>query len=231
MLEFVTPRRIRGHEILDEEGLDPELVVRSMRDVVRANFVFGGARCALAELKPWLRNSGPRLTLLDVGTGIGDIPAGARKYADKFRVSLRGVGLDPAEELLRAARANLSDAVCGDGMQLPFRDRSIDVVMCSQVLHHFTEPDGMRLLSEMNRVARKCVVVSDLRRSWLAVAGFWATSFALRFHPVSRHDGIVSIRRGFTRNDLANIVQAAVGTRPRVTRRIWFRVTTSWVRA
>ena len=45
----------------------------------------------------------------------------------------------------------------------------------------------------MNRVARRAVVVSDLRRSWFAAIGFWLASFVFRFHRVTRHDGVVSV--------------------------------------
>jgi hypothetical protein len=80
----------------------------------------------------------------------------------------------------------------------------------------------------MHRVARERVVVSDLRRSYLAAAGFWAASWPLGFHPISRHDGVVSVFRGFTADDLQRAVRDAVGVAPAVTRRLGWRVTTSW---
>ena len=60
---------------------------------------------------------------------------------------------------------------CADAMALPFPDGSIDIVTCSQVLHHFDGPEADRLLQECTRVARTAVVIGDLRRSWFAVAG------------------------------------------------------------
>ena len=80
----------------------------------------------------------------------------------------------------------------------------------------------------MNRVARHRVVISDLRRSFLAAAGLWLGSFPLGFHPVSRHDGVVSVMRGFLPFELADIVERATGRRPAVVRRLGFRLTTSW---
>jgi hypothetical protein len=72
------------------------------------------------------------------------------------------------------------------------------------------------------------VVVSDLRRSWPAAGGLWVASFPLGFHPISRHDGVVSVLRGFTPAELARLVRDAVGASARVNRRFAFRVTTSW---
>jgi hypothetical protein len=101
--------------------------------------------------------------------------------------------------------------------------------MCSQVLHHFEGEQALTLLREMNRVARCRVIVTDLRRSWISAAGLWLVSFPLRFHAVSRHDGVVSVLRGFTTGELSDTVQAAVSQRPVAHRRRGFRVTTSWV--
>ena len=80
----------------------------------------------------------------------------------------------------------------------------------------------------MHRVARRRVIISDLRRSWLAVAGLWSSSFPFRFHPVSCHDGVVSILRGFTLAELRALVYETVGVRPAVRRRWAFRLTASW---
>jgi SAM-dependent methyltransferase len=215
-------------EILDDPDVDPDVVTRSLADVVRSNSLFGGLSSAIDELKDALKEVPPQATLLDVGTGLGDIPCRAREVARENGIQLTTVGLDSAIELARASRAVLTLSVCADALRLPFADHSVDIVMCSQVLHHFSGVDALRLLREMNRVARVRVVVSDIRRSWFAAAGLWLASFPLRFHAVSRHDGVVSVMRGFTPEELVDIVRQAVARKPVVHRRRGFRVTTSW---
>jgi hypothetical protein len=101
-------------------------------------------------------------------------------------------------------------------------------VMCSQTLHHFDDHRAASVVRELDRVARVRVIVADLRRSWLAAAGLWCVSFPLRFHPVSRHDGVVSIMRGYTTNELRRLVASAIGRTPIVRRRMGWRVTASW---
>lgn len=228
MRSILTPPKRRGMEILDDPGVDPDVVTRSLADVVRSNSLFGGLSSAIDELKDALKEVPPQATLLDVGTGLGDIPCRAREVARDNGIQLTTVGLDSAIELARASRAVLTLSVCADALRLPFADHSVDIVMCSQVLHHFSGVDALRLLREMNRVARVRVVVSDIRRSWFAAAGLWLASFPLRFHAVSRHDGVVSVMRGFTPEELVDIVRQAVARKPVVHRRRGFRVTTSW---
>ena len=228
MRSILTPPKTQDREILDDPDVDPELVTRSLADVARANYVFGGLSSAIDELKVALRDAPREATLLDVGTGLGDIPCRAREVARENGIQLTTVGLDAALELAQANRASLTLSVCGDALRLPFADHSVDIVMCSQVLHHFPGADALRLLREMNRVARVRVIVSDIRRSWFAAAGLWLASFPLRFHAVSRHDGVVSVMRGFTPDELVDTVLKAVERRPVVHRRWGFRVTTSW---
>src|SRR5579862_4636247 len=139
------------------------------------------------------------------------------------------MGLEMTSSLAAASRALNPLAVCGDARHLPFPDRSVDVVICSQVLHHFFNADAARVLSELDRVARHRVIVSDLRRSRVAAMGIWLASFALAFHPVSRHDGVVSVMRGFTADELGRLVVSSVGQRPDVHYRLGYRVTASWV--
>jgi SAM-dependent methyltransferase len=229
---FLARRRRRSVEHLDDPSCDPALRARSLRDVARANKLLGGTRAALAELEEALRTTRRRdgaMALLDVGTGLGDIPARMRDAASRVAVPLETIGVDSAPSLAAASRPRVDHSICGDALALPLRDRSVDVVLCSQLLHHFEHADGVALLRELDRVARGRVIVSDLRRSVIAAGGLWLASFPLRFHPVSRHDGIVSILRGFTPAELTSLVHEAVGVRPVVRRRLGWRVTASWV--
>jgi 2-polyprenyl-3-methyl-5-hydroxy-6-metoxy-1,4-benzoquinol methylase len=201
-----------------------------MSDVVRSNAMMGGRRAALREVEASIVGLAGEVTLLDVGTGLGDIPAGASVMASRHGLVLRTIGLDGAESLVRRSieREQLVDGVCGDAMALPFRARSVDIVLCSQVLHHFEEPNALRLITELDRVARHRVIVSDLRRSWLAAAGFWLASVPLRFDPITRHDGVLSVLRGFTTTELRGLVEQGTGADPCVRRWSGYRITASW---
>jgi len=225
---LLTPPRRYDPEYLEDPTIDEEIVRRSLYDIARSNVVFLGTRAAVAELSSIFPQLGTEATLLDVGTGLGDIPREAQRVAARHGVTLKTIGIDGALVLAREARCNLDHTLCADVRALPFASRSVDIVMCSQVLHHFRDHDATALLREMNRVARVAVVVADLRRSWIAALGFWAASFPLAFHPTTRHDGFVSVMRSFTVPELADTVHDALGITPPVRRHLGFRVTTSW---
>jgi hypothetical protein len=159
---------------------------------------------------------------------LGDIPARAAREATRSGVALRTYGLEINHGLATGCRARAGTAIVGSALALPFADRSVDIVTCSQVLHHFESREALVLLAEIQRVARVRVIVADIRRAWLAAAGLWTVSFALGFHPISRHDGVVSVFRGFRRDELRALVRAATGRDALVRNRRGFRVTASW---
>lgn len=225
---MLTPRRHRGFEHLDDPAVDDALRERSLRDVRRANTVLGGTWAVLSEVRRILKvmpQASP--SLLDVGTGLADIPAGVRRMAQRRGVRVTTVGVDEAASLARVSAGLLDASVCGDARRLPFADASVDIVTCSQVLHHFEDAEIPLVLRELTRVARHAVVVSDLRRSWLAAAGFWLVTWPLGFHAVSRHDGFTSVLRGFTPAEL-DAHARAIGQRAVVRRHPGFRLTATW---
>jgi SAM-dependent methyltransferase len=226
-VRYLTPARRRGVEWLDV-ARDPALQRRSHRDIALANRLFGGIHAVKAELASFIRSAGKSATLLDVGTGTGDIPDRLRKFAAAGNVDLEVFGLDGRVELVKATREYPVSGVAGDALALPFASGAFDFVIASQVLHHFAHDEAVQLVREMHRVAKRRVVIADLRRSWVAVAGLWLVSFPLGFHKVSRHDGIVSILRGFEVSDLRELVRQAVGVAPEVHKRMGWRVTASW---
>lgn len=216
-----------GTEILDDLAADPAAVARSLGNIARANRWFGGLAAVRHGLSRVLGGRTGAVTLLDVGTGVGDVPAMALRWARTRGVTLRVIGLERHPVAARLAADTGLPTVLSCGGELPFRDRGVDVVVISQVAHHFAPASCVRLFGEASRVARLGVVVADLRRSRTAAVGFWLGSRVLGFDPVTRVDGITSLRRGFTRFELAELV-AQAGAPARVEARPGARLVATW---
>jgi ubiquinone/menaquinone biosynthesis C-methylase UbiE len=224
----ITPRRRRGFEHLDDPATAPAIRERSLREVRLSNTLLGGANAVLSELDRILPRLGAETTLLDVGTGMADIPVRACRLGARRAVRITTFGVDQAETLARLSRIHLDGSTCADARFLPFADSSIDVVICSQLLHHFEDAEIDVVLRELDRVARRAVIVSDLRRSWIAAAGFWLVTWPLGFHAVTRHDGTTSVMRGFTSRELAEHVGRATESAAEVRRHLGYRLTATW---
>jgi 2-polyprenyl-3-methyl-5-hydroxy-6-metoxy-1,4-benzoquinol methylase len=220
-----------GDELLDHPDADPAVVRESLRNIARANRWFGGWWAVRHGLARLLDGVGPgrRLTLLDIGAGLGDLPARARGWAARRGVELTPLGLErhPTAAGL-AAQAGVPTAL-GAAPDLPFRDRSVDILTLSQILHHLPPPEILRLLGQARQIARLGVVVADLHRTFLALAGFWVGSRLLAFDPATRSDGITSVRRGFTPGELSDLLHRS-GMDTSVERRVGYRLVAAWRR-
>lgn len=218
-----------GVELLDDPAADPDTVVQSLRNVARANRWFGGAAAVRYGLVRVLRGvpRGATLTLLDLGTGAGDLPRQAVRWARRRGYALRPVGLElNRTAALMACRAGVPCAVACAGAP-PMREKSVDLVLVSQVAHHLAHDSTVRLLRTCDALARVGVVIADLRRGRMAPMAFWVGARALRFDPSTVADGITSLRRGYTPNELRELL-AEAGVRARVSRRPGYRLVATW---
>lgn len=220
----------RRPELFDDPDADGATVVASLRDIARANRFLGGRAAALGRLDELLRgvSAGTTLTLLDVGTGSGDLPRAARARAARagIRLHLLAVERHPAAAR-QACRGGDLTALLADAAALPLASRSVDLVLCSQLLHHFTGSALTAIVAELRRVARLGVVVAELVPSRVAALGLWLASYPLRFHPVSRRDGVTSVLRGFTGAALRRAC-AEAGVNAEVRTHPLYRVTAAW---
>jgi 2-polyprenyl-3-methyl-5-hydroxy-6-metoxy-1,4-benzoquinol methylase len=219
-----------GTELLDDPSANPAAVAESLRNIGRANRWFGGAAAVRFGLARTLAGV-PRdstVSLLDLGTGLGDLPRIAVRWGAARGIRVVPVGL----ELNRVAATLASDGGVPTALACagspPIRAKSVDVVLVSQVAHHLTGASVINLLQTCDRLARRAVVVADLRRSPIAPGVFWCGARLLAFDPVTVADGMTSIRRGFSQRELSSLL-ARAGIEGRVYRRPGFRLVATWL--
>lgn len=95
-----------------------------------------------------------RLSLLDIGCGNGF-------FTYYFMGFYHTFALDFSEYMLKNNSCVLK--ICGSTNKLPFKDSSFDITFCSNLLHHLGNPQ--EAVSEMKRVSRKYVVLSEPNRN------------------------------------------------------------------
>ena len=224
---FAYPSAI-GRELLDDPGADPALVAESLRNIARANRLLGGVAAARFGVTRLLAPPRPALaTLLDVGTGLGDVPRAVATRLARLgtRLVVIGIDLNPTATMLATERG--VPTLRGDGLRLPLSDRSVDVVLLSQIAHHLSPEGVMRLATEASRVARFGVVLSDLKRSRPAQLGFRLAARLLRFDAATAADGITSLQRGFRAPELRALL-AEAGFQADCSHRLGSRVVAIW---
>lgn len=92
-------------------------------------------------------------TILDVGCGNGFF-LNSIKGDPKYK---RLVGLDLSDEALKHVK---TQKVKGNIANLPFRNKSFDLVTCLEVLEHIPEKFFQKALQELQRVSKKYIIVT-----------------------------------------------------------------------
>lgn len=224
----LTVRRL-GAELLDDPLTDSRLVAESLRNIARSNRWFGGASALRFGLSRVFRGLAPgtSLTLLDLGSGLGDLPRAAARWAARRGIALVPIGLDRHPAAARQARSRGLPMIVGCAGAPPVAEKSVDLVAVSMLAHHFEPESVVQLFRACDRIARRAVIITDLRRAPLAMLAFSWGARLLRFDPVTRADGMTSIRRGFTPSELASLL-ARAGVSARVARRPGWRLVATW---
>jgi 2-polyprenyl-3-methyl-5-hydroxy-6-metoxy-1,4-benzoquinol methylase len=208
--------RVDGEEWLERGRLSRPEVVRNLRDMEVVNRRLGGTRSVLAHMQPVFASlrPGDSATVLDVASGGGDLLRAVARVARARGVRLHAIGLDLHPEALRYARSRSRHypELCwirGTSDELPFPPRSFDLVVCSCFLHHLSPERATEFLREAAEISRGWVIAGDLVRSRSAYLAFCAVAPILGLHPVTRHDGAVSIQRAYSPDEVAAFAAAA----------------------
>ncbi len=194
-------------ELLDSGCLSLPDVEQNLVDLAGLNRLPGGTAASVDGIRHLIGNSRDA-RILDAGTGQADIPIAFGRHG------WRTVAMDPNPDVLLVARRAtenqpMVEVVEGDVRRLPFSDEEFDVAHCSLLVHHLAPDEAVAALRELARVARLGVVVNDLRRGILPMAATWVTVTALGRSRVTRQDGMTSVRRAYTLDELDDLLARA----------------------
>ena len=199
-------------ELMDRpQPVTPELA-SDLRNLRELNRQFGSYALITHFLRRWIQ-SGAELRVLDLATGSGDIPRLVVDYARKIGAAVTVDAVDQQGSTLEIARSLSADYPEIDFKQgdvLSFgADGRYDLVLCSLALHHFDEAAAVRLLERCRRLSRKCVLVSDLRRGFLASVGVYLLTAFIYREPMTRIDARLSAARAFSFREFGSLAERA----------------------
>lgn len=231
--------RLQAEEWMDDFSIKDTRLTRALRDLRHTNRLLGAYTATDAILDPLFRRH-HQLRILDVGCGLGDYLVHLVRRADRFGCELTVIGVDANPVTVGHARAHLDTQLSpslrprvrveiADAQDLSYPDGAVDVVHAALFLHHFHGPEAVQLLAELQRVARRGLLVNDLHRHPLAYAGIWLLSRMLRMAPMVQHDGPLSVQRGFRRDELIRLARRAQLPSPSIRWHWAFRWTLSTI--
>ena len=197
-------------EIMDDFALEGEMLRDALDKIAKINQLLGGNKLTLQGVQSLMNKVSPNkeVTIVDIGCGNGDMLRALANYAsNNNHLNFKLIGIDANQFTINHAK-ELSKQYqnityqCEDIFDDKFKDLKYDIVLCTLTLHHFKDVEIIKLVSIFNENASIGIVINDLQRSALAYRLFQVLCFVFRLNKMSKEDGLVSILRGFKKEEL-----------------------------
>jgi SAM-dependent methyltransferase len=216
-------RRASPHEL--PELMDGDCSYEDFRDCLRSlekvNRWLLGYRPTLAWLARLPLGLNDPVHIVDVGCGGGDLLRQIAGWARRRGIAVQLTGIDLNPYAARAASEFTPKElgitwVTSDAMA--YRpENPIDIVVSSLLAHHLEDDEIVALLRWMEATVQVGWFINDLERSeWNSRMFGW-----VRWHWLVRHDGPVSFRRAFRKEDWVRLLAAAEVPREAATIEKW----------
>lgn len=200
-------------EWMDDPAVDTTELRKTLDDLARVNFMLRGHAPSLDGIERLADDEQRRLSVLDVGTGGGDVPRRLAVWAKKKKVDLFVHGIDLSQRTVDHARHRSAaypnieftrqDLFDLDG------EKRFDIVHSALMLHHLNTGEAAEGLQKMYEISRLGVVINDLHRHPVGYFGSRIILPLLSRNPMIRHDGSLSVLRAFTEDELRGLAKRA----------------------
>lgn len=211
MQRFLSQREPDLIEWMDKPDCDVEILRKTYAHFRTINKLLSGwRRIYKTQIRPHCTNKSQSYSLLDIGFGGGDIPLQIAKWskADGINLNILAIELDDrALEYVRtlAVPENVQFKKLHTS-ELINDQRHFDFVISNHVLHHLQDSEVIELISQADSLARRTVIFSDIERNPFGYALFKTITPLIYRGSFITKDGLLSIRRSFTFEELRSII-------------------------
>lgn len=215
-----------GPELMDDPSGDKLKLFATLRQFKMINLFFSRSRHLAKSLiiSHFRKSAKHAFTLFDLGAGGCDFALWLSRYCVNRSLSAKIFCIDNDPRVIEFAAAQCRGAgtiavVRESALRIDKMDVVPDYIFSCHLLHHLGEEDIITLLRRVTASARCGYVLSDLERSrlWYWLFGLFSSLF-LR-NSFAKADGLLSIRKSFTKPELERLIdRSGITPRPRVRR-------------
>lgn len=207
---FLKERQPELVEMMDRSDCDPILLKNTYQQFSTINLLLSKwKKIYQEELRPLMQHD-ESYRVLDIGFGGGDISIRLAKWASEDGYDVQFIGIETDERALEFVTGlDLPDSVqfqhCST-TELMKRGETFDFVISNHLMHHLDQEELLTLLREAKSLANRKIVFNDIERSDLGYTLFWTLARYLFRRSFIVFDGLRSIKRSFTKQELINAV-------------------------
>lgn len=206
-----TTYRTDLEESMDDFSMDNDGLVTALDDIARINQLLGGNSVTLEGVQHLIKDlpKDQTITIMDFGCGSGDMLRMLSEFGAENNLKFQLIGIDANEATIRHAEKCSTDFknityLAEDIFLYDFSKYNIDIALITLTLHHFKDDEIITIMKVIYNIVKKGIVVNDLQRSKLAYRLFQIIIFIFRLEKMTANDGLISILRGFKKEDLQN---------------------------
>jgi len=208
---FLSKRNSGLVEIMDDPNCNRDNLFKTYHTFDRMNRLLSRwGYLYKKKIRPFLKRTAETVTLLDIGTGGGDVPGYLSKLAEQDELSISITAIDQDERAIEFAKsANLSENInfiCTRSDELVKENKQFDFVISNHLIHHLENREILKLCHDAENLCRRRVLFNDIERTDLGYAFFSMAAPLLYRGTFIPTDGPLSIRRSFTKNELAQLL-------------------------
>ena len=142
-----------------------------------------------------------------MGCGEGSMLREVAHFFRNEKIKVRLIGMDLNEQAIAMGRERSKSYpeisfMQQDILQLTEEDLTCDILLCTLTMHHFRCEQIPQFLEQFVKLSTIGVVINDLQRSRLAYYLFKGFSAIFIRTKIAKHDGLISVRSGFTKKEL-----------------------------
>jgi 2-polyprenyl-3-methyl-5-hydroxy-6-metoxy-1,4-benzoquinol methylase len=195
-------------ELMEEPDCDPQKLYNTYVQFRVINFLLSGCRGVYRRFLRPLASRGP-LRLLDVGFGGGDIPLALARWArrDGLDLHITAIDTDPRALAFVSSLTTPPELTFREASTAELVDRGerFDIVMSNHLLHHLEPEEVKEFCRQTSLLCRRAAVHCDIERAALAYGLFGLLTRPFFHRSYIVHDGLVSIRRSYTSEELQGL--------------------------
>ena len=217
-------------ELMDDLDCQGALINQTLRELDVINRLLGGNAITVKGVNQLLDNDSSKrpYSIADIGCGSGEMLRLIARQAERKGKQVALTGIDANPHIIGYAKENTTSYPHIEFRSMnifseEFRQMEFDLVLATLFLHHFTDEQLVALFRQLKNQTTVGIIVNDLHRHPLAYYSFKLISTLFSKSKMIKHDGLISVLRGFKKKELQAVLHKASITNYSLTWRWAFR--------